>query len=57
MVAAAPKKPDKVRIYIDLKQLNKAVQRERHIIPAIPQVLAQLAGSVCFSKLDASGGY
>ena len=54
---AAPKKPDKVRICIDLKQLKKVVQRERYIIPAIPQVLAKLAGSVCFSKLDASGGY
>ena len=54
---AVPKKPDKVRICIDLKQLNKVVQRERYIIPAISQVLAKLTGSVCFSKLDASGGY
>ena len=46
-----------MRICIDLKQLNKVVQRETCIIPAIPQVLAKLAGSVCFSKLDASGGY
>ena len=49
--------PDKLRIYIDLKQLNKVAQRERYIIPAIPQVLAKFAGSVCVSKLDASGGY
>ena len=33
------------------------MQRERYIIPAISQVLAKLTGSVCFSKLDASGGY
>ena len=32
-------------------------ERERYIIPAISQVLAKLTGSVCFSKLDASGGY
>ena len=56
-MVAAPKKPDKGRICIDLNQLNKVVQRERCIIPAMPQVLAKLAGSVCFSKLDASGGY
>ena len=56
-MVAAPKKPDKVRICIDLKQLNKVVQRERYIIPAISQVLAKLTGSVCFTKLDASGGY
>ena len=56
-MVASPKKPNKMRICIDLKQLNKVVQRERYIIPAIPQVLAKLAGSVCFSKLDASGGY
>ena len=56
-MVAAPKKPDQVRICIDLKQLNKVVQREWYIIPAISQVLANLTGSVCFSKLDASGGY
>ncbi|KAI0240735.1 hypothetical protein LSAT2_008492, partial [Lamellibrachia satsuma] len=32
-MVAAPKKPDQVRICIDLKQLNKVVQRERYIIP------------------------
>ena len=53
-MVAAPKKPDTVRICIDLKQLNKVVQREGYIIPAIPQVLAKLAGSVYFAKLDAS---
>ena len=56
-MVAAPKKPDKVRICIDLKQLTKVVQRERYIIQAISQVLAKLSGSVCFSKLDVSGGY
>ena len=56
-MVAAPKKPDQVRICIDLKQLNKVVQRERYIIQAISQVLAKLTGSVRFSKLDATGGY
>ena len=48
---------DKVRICIDLWHLNMVVPRERYIIPAISQVLAKLSGSVCFSKLDGSGGY
>ena len=49
-MVAVPKKTDKVR-----KQGR--AERERYIIPAISQVLAKLTGSVCFSKLDASGGY
>ena len=56
-MVAVPTKPDKVRICIDLWQLNNVVQRERYIIPATLQVLAKLTGSVCFSKLDGSGGY
>ena len=52
-----PKKDGRVRICVDLTQLNKCVQRERHQLPAVEQVLAQLTGAKVFSKLDANSGF
>ena len=56
-MAVVPKPPDKVRICVDLTQLNKSVQREHHQLPAVEQTLAQLAGAKIFSKLDANLGF
>jgi hypothetical protein len=51
-------KPDgDVRICVDLKKLNKAVERERFIIPTIDDIIHQLQGSSIFSKLDAQSGF
>ena len=52
-----PKKNGKVRICMDLTRLNENVQRERHPLPAVDQVLAQLSGARVFSKLDANSGF
>lgn len=52
-----PKKNGQVRICVDLTRLNKSVQRERHQLPAVEQVLAQLTGAKVFSKLDANSGF
>ena len=51
------KPQNKVRIYVNLTQLNKSVRREHHQLPAIEQTLAQLAGVKAFSKLDANSGF
>ena len=47
----------KVRICVDLTKLNESVRRERHPLPAVDQVLAQLSGATIFSKLDANSGF
>lgn len=47
----------KVRICVDLTRLNQSVKRERHQLPAVEQVLAQLTGAKIFSKLDANSGF
>ena len=52
-----PKKNGTVRICVDLTHLNQSVQRERHPLPAVEQVLAQLTGAQLFSKLDANSGF
>ena len=51
------KKNGQVQICIDLTQLNKSVLRERHPLPAVEQVLAQLSGAKVFTKLDANLGF
>ena len=37
--------------------LNEGVCRERHPLPVVEQVLAQLTGAKLFSKLDANSGF
>ena len=51
------KKGGRVRICVDLTKLNENVCRERHIMPAVEQTLAQLVGAKIFSKLDANSGF
>ena len=47
----------RVRICVDLTKLNQSVCRERHILPSVEQILAQLGGATVFSKLDANSGF
>ena len=49
-----PKPNDQVRIYVDFTRLNVAVKRERHILPTVDHVLAQMVGATVFSNLDAN---
>ena len=56
-MVVVPKQQDKVRICVDLTQLNKSVSRKHHQLPAVEQTLAQLAGAKLFSKLDANSGF
>ena len=46
-----------VRICVDLKRLNQAIQRERFVIPTFDDIIHQLRGSTIFSKLDAQLGF
>lgn len=52
-----PKDPDKVRICVDMRQANAAIERERHITATIDDVIHELNGSTVFSKLDLRAGY
>jgi len=56
-MVVVPKVGGKVRICVDLTRLNQSVHRERHPLPAVDQVLAQVSGAKLFSKLDANSGF
>lgn len=56
-MVVVPKPNGKVRICVDLTKLNRSVRRERHPLPSVDQVLAQLSGATVFSKLDANSGF
>ena len=44
-------KPNEIRICVDMRALNKAIIRERHIIPMIDDIVHDLNGCIVFSKL------
>ena len=56
-LVVVPKQSGKVRICVDLTKLNENVCCERHPLPAVEQVLAQLSEDTAFSILDANSGF
>lgn len=50
-------KPDKLRICIDPKDLNKAIKRPKYQMPILDEVLPNLADAKIFSVLDAKDGF
>ena len=57
VAAPKPKNPDKVRICVDMRRANQAIQRERHPLPTMDDLIYELNGSTVFSKLDLNHGY
>ncbi|KAK7938626.1 hypothetical protein WMY93_001952 [Mugilogobius chulae] len=56
VVVENPKKP-KLRICLDPRDLNKAIQRPHYPLPTLEDVTTKLAGAQYFSVLDARSGY
>lgn len=54
--APKPNKDD-VRICVDMRRANEAIQREKLPIPTVDEVLEELNGSTVFSKLDMNMGF
>ena len=51
MIAPKPNKDD-VRICVDMRHANEAIQREKLPIPTVDEVLEEINGSTVFSKFD-----
>ena len=52
-----PKQPGGVRLCVDMREANKAIARERHLMPTLDEVAHDLNGAKVFSKLDLNQGY
>ncbi|KAK0148839.1 hypothetical protein N1851_010750 [Merluccius polli] len=52
-----PKDPEAVRICVDMRIPNQAIERERHLTPTVDDVIQSLNGARFFSKLDLNCGY
>ena len=53
----ASPKPNKLRICLDPKDLNRALERARYPMPTVEDAMPQLANAKLFSKLDAKDGF
>ena len=56
-MVVVPKPNGNIRICVDLTKLNNSVCREKHMLPSVEQILAQIGDSTIFSKLDANAGF
>jgi len=53
----APKKNGKIRMCVDLTNLNKWVKREVYPLPRVSEMLSDLSKGMLFSKLDVNSGF
>ena len=56
VIAPKPNKHD-VRICVDMRRVNEAIQREKLPIPTVDEVLGEMNGNTVFSKLDINMGF
>lgn len=56
-MVAATKKDGSIRVCIDPRELNKALQREHYTMPVLDDVLHDLSESRLFTKADLKSGY
>ena len=56
-VVCVPKPNGDIRLCLDMRRANEAIERVRYPIPTVDEVLQSLNGSTVFSKLDLKYGY
>ena len=47
----------KMRLSLDMRKANVAIERERHVIPKLEEILPELHNAKIFSKLNLREGY
>lgn len=52
-----PKRNEDIRIYIDRKELNKAIKREHFYLPSLEDIVNKLENAKIFSVVDCSNGF
>ncbi|XP_028406801.1 uncharacterized protein LOC114529243 [Dendronephthya gigantea] len=56
-VVVVPKKTGAIRLCVDMREANKAVRREKHLMPTLDELITDLNGATVFSTLDLTSGY
>ena len=56
-IVVVPNESGDIRICVDMRQANTVIERSRHPIPTIDDVLSELSGSTVFTKLDLTMGF
>ena len=56
-IVCTPKKDGGIRLCVDMRAANEAIERERHIMPTIQDFKAEVNGSKFFSKIDLKQAY
>ena len=55
-IVVAPKKTG-IRICVDMRAANQAIEREGHPVPTVKDLIIDLNGATVFSKIDLNQGY
>ena len=56
-IVAVPKKNGKLRICLDPKDLNRAIQREKYQLPTVEDIATRLHGAKVFTVMDVRNGF
>ena len=56
-MVAVPKKNGKLRICLDPKDLNRAIQRENYQLPTVEDIATRLHGAKVFTVMDIRNGF
>ncbi|CAB4030059.1 Retrovirus-related Pol poly from transposon, partial [Paramuricea clavata] len=56
-IVVVPKKTGEIRLCVDMREANKAVKREKHLIPTLDELITDLNDATVFSTLDLTSGY
>lgn len=57
-IVVVPKANSKeIRICVDMREANRAIKRQRHVMPTIDDVIFELHGAKYFSKIDLKNAY
>ena len=56
-IVPVAKKNGKIRLCLDMRRANEAIQRERYVIPTTSDLISELHGAKYFTKIDLREGY
>lgn len=56
-IVIVPKPSGDIRVCVDMRVANKSIERARHPIPTVDEVINELSGNKVFTKMDLKMGY